>query len=177
VAFDLSLVATGVCGPTGLTETVRSNKKGMDRLYDIESAVLNRCDWFDSQAVVDLAVLEGFSYHSKSTSGRLFDIGGLGYIVRLALFKADIPFTLIAPKSMKLYATGSGKAQKPEIIAAARAASGRGDGIRDEHQSDAYWLWQMALAHYDRHNEWRVKVPKIQRAALDNVGWIELEVQ
>jgi hypothetical protein len=56
--------------------------------------------------------LEGYSYGSK---GQVFEIGENTGILKLELFRNFIEPTIIAPPTLKKFATGSGRASKEEM--------------------------------------------------------------
>ncbi len=178
LAVDPSLVATAFCHPSGVTETVRPRTRGPERLYDLENMLLARCgiegdeDAIQGLVPVSLVVMEGYSFHSK---GKPFTVGELGGVFRLALWRNDIPLVVVPPKTVKKYATGRGDADKAAMIASARKAHTM--SIRDDHQADAFWMWQIGLYHYDKANQWRVKVSADRRAALDKVEWVDLTTE
>lgn len=62
--------------------------------------------------------LEGPSYNSKSPSTD--EIGGLHWTIRLTLWGAHIPYIVVPPATLKIWATGHGNADKNTMIAAAR---------------------------------------------------------
>jgi Holliday junction resolvasome RuvABC endonuclease subunit len=95
---------------------------------------------------VELIAIEGYSFASHDKGMR--DRCELTGVVKHRLRRADIAWTLIPPKSLKLYATGNGNASKEEMIAAANAA---GFECSNDNVADAYWLadhaWNMGLGN------------------------------
>ena len=61
----------------------------------------------------DLVVLEGLSFGSISTSAR--DLAGLYYGILVECYVQDIDYEELAPTTIKKFATGSGKAKKPDM--------------------------------------------------------------
>jgi len=59
---------------------------------------------------VDFVMIEGYSM--GSTGSRVFNIGEHGGVLKHKLYKEDIKFDVIAPTSVKKFATGKGNAKK-----------------------------------------------------------------
>lgn len=154
VGLDLSMTATGICGPDGETVTVKTRAVSDRRLVDIANAA------YEISKGCDLAVIEDLPTHAKSAG-----ITGMVHgAVRAALLGVGIPYVLITPASLKKYATGKGNAGKPDMAVAAFKRAGLEFG--DDNQVDAWWLRAMALDYY---GEPPVAVPQVQRAALAGV--------
>src|SRR5699024_7359548 len=62
----------------------------------------------------DVIAIEGFSYGSRGR-GISFQFG-YGYAVRIALFTANKPFSIVTPSQVKKYATGKGNSSKDNMI-------------------------------------------------------------
>lgn len=161
VGLDLSLTATGIAYEAG-TQTISVESKGVRRLAEISRAVLDVV----RSLPADLVVLEGYSYASAQVAHQLGELGG---VVRLALWSYAVPFIVVQPSSLKMYATGRGNAGKEEMLAAAIRRLGY-DG-HDHNQADAAWLRAMALDHYGFP---LAKVPDTHRKALAKVAWPDL---
>lgn len=159
IALDLSLTATGFCEGQRI-EVWRTKLKGHQRLDYILGAV---------QAATShgapLVFIEGFSFGSKGSS--LYEIAGLGYLVRHHLWLQGIPFGIVAPSTLKKYATGKGNAGKPDML---DAAIRRFDyqGPPDDNAVDAFLLWHLANQHLGHP---LVSVPKNQIPAPDKIAW------
>lgn len=164
LALDLSLTATGVADETGV-RTIRPTTTGMERLAYIRDRALAACGTveFPTDAPADLVVVEGYAYGRPQQATHLGELGG---VVRLALWEAGIPCVEVAPASLKRYATGRGNAGKAEVMMAAGKRLGY-DG-HDDNESDALWLWHMAM---DAYGSPPVEVPVTHRVALAAVKW------
>lgn len=112
----------------------------------------------------DLVVIEGYAFGMKYNREALAEVGG---VVRLAIFDFGIPFVEVPPQTLKKYATGSGKAHKDEVIAAAVKRSGV--DIKKNDEADAWWLYQMGAAHYGLPDA--VEMPQVNRVALKTPKW------
>lgn len=135
VGLDLSLSATGVCGDTG-ARVVSSKLHGAPRLIDIRNAII--------QAVwgSDLVCVEGFAMGVSRQAGT-FEIGGLGWVCRVAMHELRIAYIDVPPATLKKFATGKGNAGKPDMLAAA-IRSGY-EGPNDDNAVDAWWLRQVGI--------------------------------
>ncbi|MCP1355068.1 hypothetical protein [Aneurinibacillus migulanus] len=61
----------------------------------------------------DFVALEGFSYGSRGKS--VDKQYGIGWLVRVELWKREIPFTIVAPSSLKKFAGAKGNAKKDAL--------------------------------------------------------------
>lgn len=141
--------------------------RGEQRLYHIRKAILEILD----AGRVDVVVVEGFSYGSKGAA--IVDIGGLGWVIRLALWERAVPYVEVPPACLKKYACGTGGAKKEQVLVQAVHRAGR--TFADNNQADAWWLYQMGLAHYAPDHPALVRVPATHIEGLKKVPWVELE--
>jgi Holliday junction resolvasome RuvABC endonuclease subunit len=63
---------------------------------------------------ITYAAMEGMSYGSRGST--IFDLGGLSHIIRELLISKEIDFIIVPPKTLKKYWTGSGNANKSDMI-------------------------------------------------------------
>lgn len=106
----------------------------------------------------DIVVMEGFGYASKTG----FMLGGIGWGVRVELWKNSIPYYLVAPTALKKFATGSGRADKRKL---AVDVNKRWGFFNDsDNITDAYVLAQVARAI-----DGREKTTKAQQTVLSKV--------
>lgn len=167
LGLDLSLTGTGWAtsvATNGTWEPPKTSSRGCERLDWILQRLLDLVQDSQGKRIIDLVVLEGYSFGSSAAGVRA--IGELGGLIRWALWKKRIPYAEVPPKSLKLYATGKGNAGKPEMLVAAMKRLGF-EG-HDDNQVDAVWLRQMGLDAYGRS---RVDLPAVNRAALAKVAW------
>jgi crossover junction endodeoxyribonuclease RuvC len=141
-ALDLSLTSTGVAFTDGSLCTIKAKRVGTERLDWLEREI-----WF-CVADADVVVLEGYSFGSKGRS--LFQIGELGGVVRLKLWREGIAFAEVPPTVLKKLATGKGNASKDEVFAAAIRRLDYQGCSNDE--ADALWLRHAGLLHYNGYN-------------------------
>lgn len=139
LGLDLSLTATGVAWPNGASSIMAPPKKmtGVERLawfrYVIGESLENPRP--------DLVVVEGYSFGTPNNAHHAGELGG---VVQLALYDANVAYVLIAPGSLKKFATGKGNANKDAMLVAAVRAGYQGN---DNNEADAWWLRQMGLYH------------------------------
>lgn len=170
LALDLSLTSTGIALTSGATDKVTTN--AADRLEVRLEQIVNGIGWAldscctDKQAA-DLVVIEDMVTASKF-AGSVAPVHGA---VRLWLWKLPLPVALVAPASLKLYATGKGNSNKDAMgIAAMKRAGVDFSGRPDE--CDAWWLRAMAL---DAYGEAMFDMPAAQRATLEKVKWPDVQ--
>jgi hypothetical protein len=134
LGIDLSLAHTGLCLPDGLVGSIITTPGlpgGIEaRCLDIRDRILAQ-----ASKGIDLAVIEAPAFAAR---GNTTDLGIVHGAVRPALYEAGIPFALMAPSALKKYATGSGRATKPDMRAALLRRTGI--DIRDDNECDAWWL-------------------------------------
>lgn len=167
LGLDLSLTAPGFALSNGTPYSFKPRKGivGPERLQVIREEVRTAVEWDH----VEFVAIEGYSFNSLVS--RAHAQGELGGVVRLWLFEAGIPFVEVPPASLKKFATGSGAADK---FAMGQAAAKRSNGIEfsDDNACDAWWLCQMAIAHYTP--EVALALPAGHLVALNQVSWPEL---
>jgi len=169
LALDVSADSTGVALPDGSTFVIKAPKPaGKKRtLRDDLARMMHAADKIDEILIyqqVDLCVIEDYAFAIKSTAAhRLAEIGG---IYRLAVERAGVPITLVNVMHLKMYAGGSGKADKSALATSALKRAGREFPTTDE--CDAWWLRAALL---DRIGQPVVEMPESNRLALDRITW------
>jgi Holliday junction resolvasome RuvABC endonuclease subunit len=83
--------------------------------------------------VIELVVFEGYGFNSF----RLGDLAELGGILRYLCYKKQIPFCSVPPATLKKSFTGSGKADKAEMM---KTAFRLGFKCNNDNESDAVAL-------------------------------------
>ena len=166
--LDVSLTCTGWAAPDGsygvLRPRVHDGKwrelRGAERLSWLRDEVLA----LEHEHRVELFAIEGFAFGVKSS--RSHEIGGAGWIVRVALWDAGIPWVDVPPSSLKKWATGRGNAGKPDMQAAAYKRLDYDRDKPDDNEIDALFLRAMIL---DKLGSPVVVVPASHRVALDKI--------
>ncbi len=91
---------------------------------------------------IDAVVIENFSFGSV---GRGVSIQyGIGWAYRFLMFERSIPYVEIAPTSSKKFATGNGRANKLDIIQAAKDKYGF--VTKSDNVADAFFMAHIARA-------------------------------
>jgi len=160
LGLDPSLTRTGVALPNGEALALRPKDKGLDRLLWIRKEIGILIGSVDS---LDFVCIEGFSYGSKGKA--VFEIAGLGYMLRLMMYENSIPFLEVSPSSLKKYATGHGNANKTEVIRAAWKRLGY-EGT-DDNEADALWLRAIGL---DYAGDPILAMPEVNRSILEGLS-------
>lgn len=136
--LDLSLARTGVALP-GRVFTIEPRGRGPSRLAEIRR-VLNREIQHDE---VDLAVVEDYPWASSTKGARA--LAELHGVVMLLLWDLDVACTRVNPTLLKLWATGSGNADKASMIMYARLRWPL-EGVLCDDEADALWLADIGKA-------------------------------
>lgn len=175
--LDLSLTGTGIATyapPTATrpspvaTRTVHTTRlTGHQRLAEILLAISDLRD-------CELVVIEDVWLGLKgNTALRLAELHGL---VKHWLWLRCIPYVLVQPAQLKLYAVGKGggkDAGKDQVLLAVERRYGGLATVTDNNQADALVLLAMALEHYGAP---LAEVPVVHTLALAKVdGWPPLE--
>lgn len=165
VGADLSLTSTGVACPHGVQVITSSGHTAdpiMVRAQRIRAIRDRVSEW---TAKAHLVVLEAPSYGSRGafTSDR----DGLWWLVVDSLIRRGVPFAAVAPATRAKYITGNGRADKAEVVEAARRHFPT-YAIAGDDEADAVGLVAMGL-------DWlgfpiRV-LPQRNRDALKGVRW------
>lgn len=167
VGLDLSLTSTGAAsvlgGKAGLA-CIRPDPGAGDHL---------RIDFVRTRvwqlaAHAALVVIEGPSY--GSVTGKQHERAGLWWICTRMLWRAGIPYAVVAPAALKKYALGKGSGKgtgKDQVLAAAvrRYPMAAADG---NDVADALVLAAMGADHLGCP---LAPVPQANRAALAGVKW------
>lgn len=163
IGLDLSLTSTGVAGE-GWSDKIRTKLRGDARLRALKQGVVS----FIRNA--DLVVMEGPSF--GHTGPRFHeDMAGLRGIVRLYCFEHHIPYGVMPPSCLKVYATGNGKASKDGVRAAIASRYGHEtDGLSKDDEADAYVAM---AAGYHWLGQPLHSVPESHRRGLDGCKWPE----
>lgn len=162
LGLDLSMTATGVALPSGLTLTIKPKGSGDQRLMQIASEAMGA-----TAGGIDLAVLEDMPARLMANAAKA--IGFVHGAVRLSLLEAGVPYVAVSPATLKAFATGKGNADKPAMAVAAFKRAGL-EAV-DDNQVDAAWLRWAGL---DRLGHAEFPLPQAQRDRLAKVAWPEV---
>jgi Holliday junction resolvasome RuvABC endonuclease subunit len=157
--LDLSITRTGICLPDGSTLAVKTDAKAGDRrLQAIRDAV------HKAVADADLAVLEEAPPGLRGNAIKAIHM--VQGAVRTELLDLCVPYAVVNPSTLKLFATGAKGADKVKMATTALILSGREFATDDE--CDAFWLREAALAHYGLSD---LRIPAAQLRTLEAVVW------
>ena len=143
VGVDASLTSTGIAAMiygeldnVVATRSVKSNKKGTDRLIEVREEV------YKSVLGADLVLIEGYSYASPNQAHQIGELGG---VLRVMFHETNLKVLEVAPRQLKKFVTGKGTASKEEIAVAAYKKWGIECRTNDE--TDAAVLVYIGLAY------------------------------
>lgn len=128
-------VTSGVLRPRRYVDGRWHDLKDPERMAWLAVQIAARVQHHSAQIVA----IEGASYNSQSTVTDR--IGGLHWIVRLTLWRRDIPYVIVPPASLKMWATNDGNASKDKMVTAAQTLCDY-DG-RSDDEADARLLHAM----------------------------------
>jgi Holliday junction resolvasome RuvABC endonuclease subunit len=135
--LDLSTKRIGLARPDGSTTSITARAGAQDpyrRLHELVTAVVAELRRWPDAALI---VVEGYAIGAVPGRWALVRLGELGGSTRLAAWERGLVTVDVAPAALKHFATGSGRASKEAMVAAAVAAGGR-PGNHDE--ADAWHL-------------------------------------
>lgn len=144
IGLDLSMVASGVCLPSGQCFTLKPRLKGDARLGEIRRGI----GYYLDQTRPALAVVEGIPTASRGFTVAII-LGMVHGIARTELAERGIPFAYVDNRVLKQYATGSGHAEKRAMVIHANQVRGP-LGLVDltsHDEADAFWLWAVGRHH------------------------------
>lgn len=97
-----------------------------------------------TQSRLNGAAIEGYAYSAK---GAVFNLGELGGVLRLALYKRGIPTIEVPPTYLKKFMTGKGTS--PKNLMLKEAYKTYGVDIDDDNECDAFALALVAQQYFD----------------------------
>lgn len=146
VGIDASLTSTGYAfflDNELVAGTIKSKDlRGPKRL----DFLVGKVEEIFSRANADFLALEGYSMGSKGS--RVFHIGELGGALKLVAIRRNMRILTIPPSSLKIFATGHGRAEKEDVIRGIEANWGYQIGKHD--MADAFVLLHMGIAFGNR---------------------------
>lgn len=130
MGIDPSISSTGLSFPDRKTIAVKPRSAGDLRLTEIGNTV----QAYAEMTAVDLVVMEGLAGTYPGKSARIIPM--LHGVLRDRLQQLKIPYVLLNPSTVKIFATGNGGADKDEMALAARRRLGRTYLTDDECDAD-----------------------------------------
>ncbi len=128
---DIDTCHHGTLTPRTLAAGRWHDLKGPQRLAWIAAHIRRLAQHHHARFVA----LEGYAFARPNQAHQLGELGG---VIRTTLWGAHIPYLEVAPKTLKLWAAGTGNADKRAMIAAARDLLGYRGTSHD--QADALLL-------------------------------------
>lgn len=160
LAFDPSLTGFGWRGDEdGGVIKPHTKLRGAERLAYIRNAVLVLLRQLQPEHVFMEELPKGGRQGSAGVIGRAELYG----IVRLLCYDLEIPLTEVNPMTLKIFATGTGKASKDEMIANAIRRFAYLGNNNDE--ADALLLWHFGRSLLD--GKPTIPLPATHLRALD----------
>lgn len=176
LAADLSLRSTGLAwtdhtGQIGVA-TIRPATTGHERLNQLLWEITRRAQREDAQ----LAVIETLPVYTRAHGDTGVQLAGLNWLVRHALWLRQIPYVMVPPAVLKMYATGKGggpdASKQAVLVAMQRLFYGHGPLIRGDDEADACALLALAL---DAYRAPLAVQPATHRRAITAVQWPALD--
>jgi crossover junction endodeoxyribonuclease RuvC len=106
----------------------------------------------------DIVCIEGFGYASQSG----FLLGGIGWGIRLELYRQGIDYWEVSPNGLKKFSGAGGTAKKPEV--AVETYKRWGFQCKSDNVIDAYVLAQIARAMHED-----IKITKFQQEVINAI--------
>lgn len=164
MGVDPSISSTGVSFPDAETMAIKPRANGDLRLTEIG----DHLTFAVRTARPDLVVIEDLAGVYPGKSARIIPM--LHGVIRDRLQTINVPFMLLNPRTLKIFATGDGGADKDDMALAARRRLGRTYPTNDE--CDADWCRvagrvAYGLGEYTGFDDW-LRVPK------DQVGYLRV---
>ncbi len=135
LGLDLSLTASGWAiydGDSHMSGVITSKLKDPDRMLDIEEQI----DCLLSSYAIEQVIIEDFAYGARGKG--LFQIAGLGWLIRCLLARNKQTYILVSPSELKKFVTGKGNA--PKDIMMLKCYKKFGIEFGDNNECDAYCL-------------------------------------
>lgn len=161
LGLDLSIAGTGICRHDDAHGFLAYTLPLAAKYGDLRLNILR-----DHVAAIapghDFAVIEDLPQNAMAAG-----ITGMAQgAVRPVLQDLGIPYVLVVPSTLKLYATGHGGADKKTMVKAMVEGARRRP---DSHNAaDAFWLWHLGMDHVGQPY---CPVPSARRYHLNVVDW------
>lgn len=163
IGLDLSLTCTGVAG-VGWSQIIRTKSRGDHRLAYLVAEIGSYIK------AADMVVMEGPSFGHAGPRAHE-DLAGLRVLVRMYCHRHSIPYGVVPPSSLKMFATGRGNATKGEVRSGVADRYGHHtEGVGRYDQADAYTALAMGLHHLGYP---LADAPDRALKALDGCAWPE----
>lgn len=142
VGLDSSTKSFGIALPNGETRTIAPRAGAGDNARRLNE-IIYRLDGYLTLHRPDLVLIEEAIPPRFPTAA--LRLGELRGAVILRLFERGTPYLEVNPGTLKLYATGHGKASKEQMVAAAEFC---GADVANDDEADAFWLYALGRHQY-----------------------------
>jgi Holliday junction resolvasome RuvABC endonuclease subunit len=150
VGIDLSYTATGLIvldskGEILEQKLIKTSKS--DSKFDIEDRLIrieNDVKFVPNIMGLASVYIEGPAFASQGNAA--LQMGALNFFVRTFLRKKEVDYKIIAPPTLKKWVTGSGRADKKQMID--KVEERWNIKFKDNNLADAYGLARMAMEEY-----------------------------
>jgi crossover junction endodeoxyribonuclease RuvC len=146
LAIDQSLNSTGTCVYLGvatplIVNTIDPKKlRGVERLWFIRDAIIRSIQQYDIQ----LVILEEYGF---AAVGRVFSLGEIGGILKLACYDLNVPHFPMPIGTHKMFSTGKGNTKKDMMLL--EIFKRYGIEAKDDDQADAVSIAMTTLGYID----------------------------
>jgi crossover junction endodeoxyribonuclease RuvC len=143
LGLDLSLTGTGVIiledGKIIKRHLIKSKPVGDLPLNEVRRIrkIVEEIEMIVSENEIQIAVIEGLAFMVRNATA-LVQLSALNYMVRGMLDDYHISFVIVAPTSLKKFATGSGASKKDVMLI--EVYKRWGVSILDDNENDAFCL-------------------------------------
>jgi len=148
VGLDLSYTGTGLIVLDSQPEILEQKLVKTNKEFSTEERILQiekEISFIPNIIGLHSVFVEGPAYSSQGN--QMLQMGALNFYVRIFLLKHKIPYTIIAPPTLKKFACGTGRAQKDFILL--NVYKKWDVSFEDNNLADAYVLARMALEVYN----------------------------
>lgn len=145
VGLDLSLRATGVVTIDSKGKIISSNLIKTKPTEGVVAELQRLIEIKDQISIlpgVALVAIEGIAFMSGPMATALAQLSGLNYLVRSDLYKNLHRFIIVAPTTLKKFATGKGNCDKNVVML--EVYKRWGESFTDDNLCDAFVLAQIA---------------------------------
>ena len=164
IGLDLSLTGTGVVilkGGKLVDQTViKSKPLGLTPRNEIERllSIVAEVDKYILKYSPKMIAIEGLAFGIVKTTS-IMQLAGLNYLTRERIINCDIDFIIVAPSTLKKFATGKGNGPKDLVML--ELYKRYGESFTNNNAADAYGLAMMAYELISKN-----KIPAFQEETL-----------
>jgi len=115
-----------------------------------------------------LAVMEARITPPPEAVETAMDLAELRGVILHGLHQCGIPVAAVHPGTLKVYATGNGRASKQDMVVAARGRLGAHLFVANDDEADAAWLLALALEFYGQP---LCSLPRKNRSSVAKPKW------